>query len=1077
QGLKSGAYFRGVLRVNASDRTQAFCTLPGLPTDVFIRVLKQQNRAVEGDEVAIRLLPPEDWYQLSSAKAAAEAAAAAAEAEAGAAGAATPQQAAAGVTGVASNVVPLPSRLRLGAAATAAAGAAPPPTPLTAAVGVGPAAMTPPVWAGAQQRRSTGDLVASPALVPSASGGDLAVALGPTDAAESESEESEQGSVSSEGELATEEQEALLEVVEEDLLGLKLDTDVAALMEAEGAAEDATEGATEEAAVPPAQPQEQQQQVDAEAAQQAAPAQPAAAVELPQVEEAEQEEPEGEAESMVDFLLRSRLEGTPPPAGGAAGTPGTAAGSAGPAGGLQVDPRLHTWHPVGQGAEVALGCVAERLRQQGEGWRVTGEVVAILEPSRRRETVVGVLKQEGEKDTGTFFLIPCDPRMPRMIVRSALLPPQIKQALKQEAQTAELAARTLVSARVASWEACFPFPQAQVRASIGQAGDLATETAALLSMEQVKDDDQFSPEVLACLPPTPWTICEEELAKRRDFRQTRIFSIDPPTARDLDDALSVEELPGGGYRVGVHIADVSHFVMPGTALDREAQQRSTSVYLVDRVIPMLPRLLCEELCSLNPGVDRLAFSVVWDMTEEGDITSTWAGRSVIRSCGKLAYPHVQRMIEGDFLALEGQEPPPVELSGRHTWPQVVQDSLTLHRIASSLRRRRFDGGALRLDNTRLFFKLDEQGNPHNYGVCEQREANQLVEEFMLLANMTTARMVAEAWPDRALLRCHPPPNMHKMVELSRTAAELGFELDTSGAGPLQRSLAALREAASTDPAALEVITLLATKPMQNARYFCTGETPDESFWRHFALAVSHYTHFTSPIRRYPDIIVHRLMAALLDQQGGTRERSSRHGLFPSKMVGQIAAHANDRKLAAKSVQDGSLRLYLCVMLHRQPLVCGAVVMQLGGSRFFDCYIPALGCDVRIHTNSLLRGGDGAVEAGWQPNDKVLTVRRTAGAEADEPDFSDIPNLASLRNPGGLAPAALPLTLRMLCHVPILVSSRRSQTSGSPTHVVAKLWLAPLPAEAAAAAEALAAAAVAPLPLHEALAQGIQESFD
>lgn len=414
----------------------------------------------------------------------------------------------------------------------------------------------------------------------------------------------------------------------------------------------------------------------------------------------------------------------------------------------------------------------------------------------------------------------------------------------------------------------------------------------------------------------------------------------------------------------------------------------------------------------------------------------------------------------------------------------MKDSLTLHRIASRLRKRRFDSGALRLDNTRLYFKLDGEGNPQDYGVYEQREANQLVEEFMLLANMTTARMVAEAFPDRSLLRCHPPPNTHKMAELSGTAAELGFHLDTSGAGSLQQSLSALRESAATDPAALEVITLLATKPMQNARYFCTGETPDESFWRHFALAVTHYTHFTSPIRRYPDIIVHRLMAALLDRQGSKEQRMARHGLYPTREVGAIAAHANDRKMAAKSVQDGSLRLYLCVMLYRQPLVCDAVVMQLGGSRFFDAYIPALGCDVRIHTGSLLRGGDGAIVSAWQPADKVLELRHAASnqqqrGEQDEPDYSDIPNLPALRNPGAISPVELPLTLCMLAHVPILVSSRRSQTSGSPTHVVAKLWLKPAPGcgEERQAAPPLAGSQAEQAGLREALAPGIQENWD
>ncbi|KAI3425159.1 hypothetical protein D9Q98_008930 [Chlorella vulgaris] len=1082
QGLKGGMLFRAAFRTNAADRTQGYCTVPGLPTDVNIRGLKQQNRAVEGDEVAIRILPPSQWYQLSSSKQAAGRSPGQASTPGSGAtgtnarnggsavksqqqqqqqqqqlGVGSPSPPSAGARG--NNVVPLPSRL---AAAAHGGGAG-------------------------HHRRPLGDLVASPALLPSASGGELGVAAGLGGDYDSSSESGSLSADSSEGGggAVERDQEAMLAVEEEHVEGLHLDTDIAALLAADSTSTAGSPSSPAGAAVTPTS-------AAVGSKPEAAPTSQPAAVQQRAGQQGEEEGEEDGPESMADFLVREMQQVTVqdavPQQRSFAGT-----GQVSPVPQAFSDPRLPCWYPVGTEPGSAQAYIAEQLKQL-EGWRATGEVVAVLEPSRRRESVVGVLKQDGERDTGTVFLHPCDTRLPRMMVPTTTLPPALREVLRAEAQTAELAARTLVNARVTAWDAGYPFPLAQVRSSLGQAGDLASETAALLSMEQVVDDDQFSPEVLACLPPTPWSISDEEVGRRRDFRHQRVFSIDPPTARDLDDALSVEDLPGGGYRVGVHIADVSHFVLPGTALDREAQDRSTSVYLVDRVIPMLPRLLCEELCSLNPGVDRLAFSVVWDMSADGDILSTWAGRSVICTCGKLAYPHVQSMIEGRYTALEGQQPP-CELSGGHTWPEVVKDSLTLNNIARSLRQRRFDGGALRLDNTRLYFKLDAEGNPCDYGVYEQREANQLVEEFMLLANMTTARMVAEAFPDRALLRCHPPPNMHKMAELAASAAELGFTLDTSGAGPLQRTLTALRESPSVDPGTLEVITLLATKPMQNARYFCTGETPDESFWRHFALAVTHYTHFTSPIRRYPDIVVHRLMAALLDQSAGSsaEQRAQRHGLAGTREVGIVATHANERKAGAKNVQDGSLRLYLCVMLHRQPLVCDAVIMQLGGSRFFDAYIPALGCDVRIHTATLLRGGEAAIRTGWRPEEKTLELRHSVAdpgqrGEDCDPDYSDITNLAALRNLGSICAIDLPLTLHVLSHIPIVVSSRRSPISGSPTNVIAKLWLTPTPSASSGEHNAAAPQPQAqqgqqqqlqqePAGLRLAMAQGIQESFD
>mmetsp|Transcript_57804 Transcript_57804/g.183268 ORF Transcript_57804/g.183268 Transcript_57804/m.183268 type:complete len:232 (-) Transcript_57804:191-886(-) len=221
---------------------------------------------------------------------------------------------------------------------------------------------------------------------------------------------------------------------------------------------------------------------------------------------------------------------------------------------------------------------------------------------------------------------------------------------------------------------------------------------------------EFEEDALACLPATPWSISQEEIKKRRDLRLHRIFSIDPPTARDLDDALSIEMTAKGTFKVGVHIADVSHFIPAGSALDEEARRRSTSVYLVQRVLPMLPRLLCEELCSLNPGVDRLAFSIGWEMEADGTILSQWAGRSVICSCAKLAYGHAQAVIAGEDT---GEGAGPVEITGAHTWAQCAADVRALHAIAQAMRTRRFENGSIRLDNIKLMFERDECGNPES----------------------------------------------------------------------------------------------------------------------------------------------------------------------------------------------------------------------------------------------------------------------------------------------------------------------------------------------------------------------------
>ncbi|KAL0033647.1 hypothetical protein WJX79_009647 [Trebouxia sp. C0005] len=897
KGFKSMELFRSVMRINAGDKTQAYASLPGLSADVFIRGLESQNRSVEGDEVALRILPPCGWWVFK--------------------------------------------REQLKAAKKAAA--------------KGPSREAQGVDLAGTDNAAISE-VATPAglsMDNAVSGGDISYQFADTDGPETDAPDN-LGSAQ------------ILQPVDEDTV-----FDMSDITSNDGTAPSATLSEFSAVGEPGGK----------EGSGQKGPRQP--------------------RRSSYSSNRRRSVDNRDNGA-----------------------PKDSAWHGV-ESIEVAVGILND-LMLKFPGMRPTAEVVGILNKSVRRQQVVGILKQEHAGDVLT--LIASDPRMPHMMVNAASMPFELRQQLQAEARDPSVVMRTLVSGIMTTWAASSVYPVAEVRCALGQAGELEAETLALLEMEAVSSAD-FSPEVLACLPQDlPWTISPQDRTYRRDFTGIRLFSIDPPTARDLDDALSIQQLPGGNFRVGVHIADVAHFIRQGSALDEEAQARATSVYLVQKVIPMLPRLLCEQLCSLNPGVERLAFSITWDLTPKGKILAQWAGRSIIKSCVKLAYGHAQDMIEGKFAGLPDQEAPSVELHG-YAWPEVVEDVLALNGIARHLKAARASNGALRLDNTKLYFKMDDNGNPVSAAPYVQREANQLVEEFMLLANMSVANIVADAFPECAMLRRHPPPDERKIGDLVQMAEDLGLSLDVSTAGSIAQSLQALREGCA-DKAVMEVVTLLATKPMKNAEYFSTGDFEDATKWRHYALAVSHYTHFTSPIRRYPDVLVHRLLAAALrlnpsltqlpadmpcDQpqpgpplgdssssevvpasladstvaadgeavrsgatdaaaggdgrRGRTAAVTAQHGLVDGDMVSAIATHCNQRKQAAKNVQDGSLRLYLCVLLRQNPVVTEAVCLQIGGNKFVDLYISELGMDRRIHFEHMLP----AVTADFDKEQKLLTL--------------------------------------------------------------------------------------------------------
>ncbi|XP_070278500.1 DIS3-like exonuclease 2 isoform X3 [Myotis yumanensis] len=570
----------------------------------------------------------------------------------------------------------------------------------------------------------------------------------------------------------------------------------------------------------------------------------------------------------------------------------------------------------------------------------SAKVVYIVEKKHSR-AATGFLKLLADKNSELFrkyaLFSPSDHRVPRIYVPLKDCPQDFVTRPKDYANT-------LFICRIVDWKEDSNFALGQLAKSLGQAGEIEPETEGILT-EYGVDFSDFSSEVLECLPQDlPWTIPPEEFSKRRDLRKDCIFTIDPSTARDLDDALSCKLLADGNtYEVGVHIADVSYFVPEGSELDQVAAQRATSVYLVQKVIPMLPRALCEELCSLNPMTDKLTFSVIWTLTSEGKILSEWFGRTIICSCTKLSYEHAQSMIESPTKTIPEQELPPI--SPEHTSEEVHQAVLNLHRIAKELRKQRFLDGALRLDQLKLAFTLDhETGLPQGCHIYEYRDSNKLVEEFMLLANMAVAHKIYRAFPERALLRRHPPPQTKMLNDLVEFCDQMGLPMDFTSSGALNKSLTEIFGDDKYSLARKEVLTSMCSRPMQMALYFCSGMLRDQEQFRHYALNVPLYTHFTSPIRRFADVMVHRLLAATL----GYRELPD---VEPSVLQKQ-ADHCNDRRMASKRVHELSTSLFFAILVKESgPLESEAMVLGVL-NQAFDVLVLRYGVHKRIYCNAL-----------------------------------------------------------------------------------------------------------------------------
>ena len=512
--------------------------------------------------------------------------------------------------------------------------------------------------------------------------------------------------------------------------------------------------------------------------------------------------------------------------------------------------------------------IAQIMLAFPESWKKfaqkTGRIVAIREMKHSRSAVGHIADRPGDDKWALFK--PTDSRVPRMLIARANCPPGFWKR-QQDFEN------VLFVAKIVRWE-MVKFALGDLTHALGDDASVENCTTGMLIENDVKTDP-FSKAVTDSLPSLPFVIPSEEIKSRKDFRNECIFTIDPLTARDLDDAVSIEKMANDNYRVGVHIADVSYFIKEETELDKEAQDRATSVYLVQKVVPMLPRQLCENLCSLNPNEDRLTFSVEWIMTSDGEIISVWFGRSVINSAVKLAYEHAQDMLEHPNKKWMNDELPPV----RAPWnTDVISEKVNmLQSIAVKLRQKREASGALRLDQPKLSFTLDSQsGLPQGFKMYEHRHSNKLIEEFMLLANTSVAQKLQESFPNLAVLRNHPPPKDNVMVKVLNTLEKHDIHLDSASSKTLQMSLKKYqpkfdRKNEKEDfkhKFRYQALMNIMSRPMERAKYFCSGwytkKAEEEregneviDYHHHYALNVPLYTHFTSPIRRYPDILVHR----------------------------------------------------------------------------------------------------------------------------------------------------------------------------------------------------------------------------
>ncbi len=496
------------------------------------------------------------------------------------------------------------------------------------------------------------------------------------------------------------------------------------------------------------------------------------------------------------------------------------------------------------------------VMHRGRDGKMEGEITRIIE--RSRKPYVGV----AEVGAHQIFVRADSRKMPMDIYLSKRTYPDVRDGEK-------------VVVRITDWQTGSKSPAGELIERLGMAGNNDTEMHAILAEYELPY--QFDPTVEQAAEAIDSRVTEQEIRNRRDFRDTVTFTVDPADAKDFDDALSVRKISEGIWEIGVHIADVTHYVRPHSTIDDEAVERGTSVYLVDRTVPMLPERLSNELCSLRPNETSLCFSAVFTLNENLDILDEWFGRTVIHSDRRFSYAEAQEVIE----------------TGKGDYAEEV---LTLNRLAQAMRAQRFKDGAISFDREEVKFKLDENGKPLGVYFKEQKESNQMIEEFMLLANRRVAEFCGHRKSESGrsvertmVYRVHDAPSEEKLDRFRQFILRFGHIFKAAKGRAVAKEMNKLFKQikGSTEENA---VTTMAVRSMAKAFY-----TTDNI--GHYGLAFPYYTHFTSPIRRYPDMMVHRLLARYLEG-GKSADKSELEAL---------CVRASEREVIAAEAERSSIK--------------------------------------------------------------------------------------------------------------------------------------------------------------------------
>ena len=517
-------------------------------------------------------------------------------------------------------------------------------------------------------------------------------------------------------------------------------------------------------------------------------------------------------------------------------------------------------------AESDIFVAPRKLRNALNGDRVKVYVYAKSRGRHKEGEVIEILQRNKTEFTGIVkiserfaFFIPDD----RKMMHDIFIPISELHGAKNGIKAI---------AEITDWPAGAKNPLGRIKHVLGAQGENDTEMNAILA--EYGFPLSFPREVEHDAEAIPDTITPQEIAQRRDFRNITTFTIDPFDAKDFDDALSFKIMDNGNYEVGVHIADVSHYIIPDLALDKEAFERGTSVYLVDRVIPMLPERLSNGLCSLRPKEDKLCFSAVFELNEDAQILNEWYGKTIIHSDRRFTYEEVQEVIENK--------------TGDHD-----KEILKLNELAYKLRERKFKNGAISFETTEVKFKLDETGKPTGVYVKERKDAHKLIEDFMLLANRKVAEFVSKKGKGKHkytfVYRVHDSPKPESLANFAQFAAKFGYKINTKSDKETAKSLNYLMEDIEGKKEQ-NVLTHLAIRSMAKAIYTTKSSS-------HYGLAFDHYTHFTSPIRRYPDVMVHRLLFHYLN---GGQSVSAEH-------YEKLCEHSSQMEKKAADAERSSIK--------------------------------------------------------------------------------------------------------------------------------------------------------------------------